>query len=1701
MRRLLLLAMTIFNIFGATATNYDDMWKTVRKAQDRDLPKDMMAELRKISRAALSEKEYGEYLAAELYHARVEAEVVPDSLTPAINRLKVQAVEAESKDVVLAAIYNAILGRISHLSRDEEESINGVDAAAEAYFDKALRDPDVLAATKTDAYRRLLNPGMDDAIFNNDLLSLVGHEAGRYKFLKDYYDAHGNRKAACIELRNMIEHAKYADDDMSVTRRKNMLNAAMEEYKDLPEAALFALDYYKLISEDSDVSEESRYNYLSAAIEKYSKDSVRIYCNALRNTLASDNRPSFSVAVNNEIVLTNIKNVKELNIKFTQIDTDGTKQYRVYESDVRKKLLGMATGYTQNVKRTYDRPVWQSHNDTLPLPKMPYGVYYVESSIGSETSTCLFYYTGMSVMLMPMGKSVKDNKVRVIVVSKTTGAPIANARVLITLDDYYTEKVKEKVTLMTDENGEAIFDGSFDANHIWVYASVKDGCKYDDKAFVKTSFAAYFREYQSIEERTIATMLTDRGIYRPGHTVKGSITLHNAADTDDIHVVAGKTITLNLYDPDNKKIESKDVTTNELGTAGFEFVLPADGKNGSYEISCNTYGIISGHMIFRVEEYKRPTFEVNVVDKDKYNNTIKVDDSKGAKTIDVRFKANTYSLIPVQNAEVTYSIKREKRFVYRWWWEPTNVEKRTIVESATTTTDEDGIINIPMLASIPEKDKGTFIFTINVKVTDKSGETHEQVQRIAVSRVDAAEENTAEVHKPDFEVSAGSFPRDNGNLTFTMRNSKPGKTYAFYTIFRGEEVIENGHLTFDSEYKRDFVYKPEYGEAITIAYAWYMDGKEHAYSKSILKPQPELTLPVKWLTFRDRTQPGSQETWTMKIGDGADKSKAALTATVFDKSLDAINPLRWYINVIRNSYSNTASWKMLSNNTASSYVSIMPDYLDSKYKYYFAKFDEEQLPYRTYYSRYLGGRAKGAKFAVMEATLDAAMPVLEKSRINSFDVKGNDDVDAEEVAEVPETPADLSGIVRTDLVESAFFTPSIISDEEGNITLSFTMPETMTTWRILGFVHDENMRYELIDTTCVAQKDIIVKPNVPRFLREKDNAVFAATVSNTTGKGMESDVVMQLLIPGTNTVVWEKKQHVRIEGGKTVDVAFSAPTVHNDSLLIYRIAATTADGASDGEQHYIPVLPATELVSTTFAFTQHQMGKLTRDISDLFFDGSVDRQLMIKYAPYAVQMIIDAIPSASHPEREDAMSLASATYVSTLFNNDDALRHDVTKRLKKLQLGNGAWSWWSNMRPSAWTTLYVARLLARLEYQGAGNKETESMLTMSLPYLMDNLKDEADALRVLKKKYPEKKLHPSDFCTDILYVFALSKHTGNAKAVSLLDKRKKDVNFLLDLMEKVPAEMTIYGKAHAAALLAYYGRLKKAAEHLESMKQYSVCTEEAGRYYDAPKAYYSWRNYKIPTEVAAIEALRIVSPQDTVTIEEMKRWLLHEKRTQKWDSSINTADAVFAFMLDNGEAAMLLNGTAPEDTNVIMLDGNEMPNDTLVNITEAKEFSVEKTTPGTSWGAVLVNQRAPLSSLKTRGTGFSIKREIISTEETLTVGSRVRVRITIDADRDYDFVEVCDRRAACLEPVEQLSGYCSAVTGGTARGSYSGYYRVTHDNNTEYFFDTLAKGTHVIETDYYVDRVGDYQQGTCTVTCTYAPEYGALYAPETIKTK
>jgi hypothetical protein len=575
-------------------------------------------------------------------------------------------------------------------------------------------------------------------------------------------------------------------------------------------------------------------------------------------------------------------------------------------------------------------------------------------------------------------------------------------------------------------------------------------------------------------------------------------------------------------------------------------------------------------------------------------------------------------------------------------------------------------------------------------------------------------------------------------------------------------------------------------------------------------------------------------------------------------------------------------------------------------------------------------------------------------------------------------------------------------------------------------------------------------------------------------------------------------------------------------------------------------------VTKTVPITQHEAGTKTIDLTKLFPQGTDQQKLTIEYTNNPAWLMIQALPTVGQPRERSAIDQAASYYSNLLakylvnqnpqvkrvfeqwqhednsqflsqLNKNEELKdlilqetpwvaaadkeseqrqrladffdenginnrlQTAIEKLKELQNGDGSFSWYPGMEGSTYITVAVEEMLARMQTMTSDlqNSDIRPLYDKAFNYIAKDMTE-----MVAKMKKEEKKGYrqtfPSFTALRWLYLCAIDGRTLKTDVKAAND-------YLIALLKKDIKRQTIYEKAMTAVVLAKRGEKSKAKEYVKSLKEYTVYTEEMGRYYDTRRASYSWYDYKIPTEVAAIEAIQLITPQDKQTVDEMRRWLLQEKRTQAWGTPINSVNAIYAFLIGNSQVL-----TTNQPATVLAIDGSPINTSTssagIGYVKSAQpyhgehNFTATKTSEGTSWGAVYAQFLQKTSDIEASQSGIKVTREIRSAEanstlytqhSTLKVGQRIKVRITIESSRDLDFVQVVDRRAACMEPVNQLSGY------------RNGAYCSPKDNATHYFYRGISKGKHIIETEYYIDRAGIYETGTCTVGCAYSPEFRA----------
>lgn len=1772
----IILAALLLITMTTQGQTYQQMWKQVDEAQQKDLPQTALKHVGAIRTKAQKAGDYGQLLKASLLFARLQTQIAPDSLQTAVQQLEQQARGADTE--ALKAVYATVLARV--YSQNPQLG-DDWEAKSQRFRQMAMANPDVLAQTKADTFLPFVIEGDDSEAYGDDLLSVVGSELDEWQWLKDYYGKAGNRRALCHLALRTADSLKELDSLMAL-------------YGDLPEASIIGKRRQR----------------------RWTVDSNPQFHVTIPQQVAVPGAPQM-------LKLQHLRNISSLTIQVYRTKLNGDTDLNPYDSKdyatIRKGMTELTSHHrTVTFGMHTELEVFE---DSVLMDGLSPGVYLIEchSLPVLVPQRALLFVSGLRVM----SQSMPGDMVRYVVVDARTGQPVPNAVLRLLYGNRRNSRTEEQAC---DMQGEAMVHvkGNRPSE---VYAFTAD----DRFCLSVNNYGRYsYYERQYTAEHT--NLFTDRSIYRPGQTVHVAAIVWKECSAVNNEAVAGRQLTLQLRDANYKVVAEQQVVTDKYGKCSSQFTLPTGLLNGHFTIRAN-----GSSVGFSVEEYKRPTFQVEF---DEYKKQYQQGD-----TVRAEAKAVSYAGVPVQGATVRYTVRRRVAF---WWltysryWQQGYAGDglhEVLMSEGESRTDDEGNFSVEVPLNLPDEVQGSamyYNFVVEADVTDQAGETHhgslslplgtkptaltcdlpQQVRRDQMPEVTFTRRNAAgqeiegtvryrlddgkwhetpanapcQVLLPQlksgehrlealcqrdtidvrfvvfslddkvpaaqthdwFYVSDTQFPGDGTPVTLQVGSSDPD-LHIVYGIYAGGKVVESGVIKENASLlNRRLTYKEEYGSGLLLTYAWVKDGQCYHHAQTITRPMPDKRLQLSWETFRDRLTPGQQEEWRLTVNnpDGT-PADASLMAVLYDKSLDQIRQHQWDFSP--NSYRTMASttwqcrqWGSVGISGAKGYELI--DIRDFEYSH----FDTAVYPYYVYPVR-IGGSRMYAMAAAPKAMMER------KQTIGSFSVQGTDEavtdaaenvvvgygVNAKTANEASDSdePRPEQVQLRENLQETAFCYPQLTTDEKGGVTLKFTLPESLTTWRMMGVANTPDMLFGSIEGEAVAKKTLMVQPNMPRFVREGDEAVITTRIINTSQQPLKGEAHLRLDDADSADQLLSLSQHFEVEAGKTLSLSFHIPSaVLKAGLLICKVSAMAStaenDGFSDGEQHYLPVMPNSEYVTKTVPITQHEPGTQDIDLTKLFPQGTTHRLFTVEYTDNPAWLMVQSLPTLGQPHEHSAIDHAASYYsnllaktllaqtpqVKTVFEQwkrDNVTLHSqlsknqelkdlvlsetpwvgaadreteqrqrladffdengisnrlstAAQKLQKLQHADGSFSWFPGMEGSTYITMAVQEMLVRLNHIAGMQPETRQMQDRAFGFLGRQMLDIVQELKKQEKK-GHKPQFPSFTALRWLYLCALDGRQLPA------DVRAAN-NYLIVLLKKDIKRQTIYEKALTAIVLARQGQHKVAREYVQSLKEYTVYTEEMGRYYDTGRAAYSWYDYKIPTEVAAIEAIQAVTPDDRQTVDEMRRWLLQEKRTQAWDTPISSVNAIWAFLYDHNS----LLASRPQTT--LAIDGEVLPTPgataalgyvkTTITEPKGKTFTATKRSEESSWGAVYAQFLQKTSDIEASQSGIAVKREVMS-QQPLHVGDRVKVRITIETSRDLDFVQVVDRRAACMEPVRQLSGYSRGV------------YVSPKDNATHYFYYGLAKGRHVIETEYYIDRPGQYATGSCSVQCAYAPEFRA----------
>lgn len=992
--------------------------------------------------------------------------------------------------------------------------------------------------------------------------------------------------------------------------------------------------------------------------------------------------------------------------------------------------------------------------------------------------------------------------------------------------------------------------------------------------------------------------------------------------------------------------------------------------------------------------------------------------------------------------------------------------------------------------------------------------------------------------------------------------------YLLVDVFTLDKRISSERISLnDTIRKFSYKYRPEYGDGISVTFNFMRNGKLYSKSVTMLRPQPDKKLEIKWETFRDNLLPGQNEVWKLSVKDkDGNPVEANMLASAYDASLDKLYPHKWNFGLYfkRNTFRPFTDISQ-ARNEVSVFFPFGRGYYSTGISHIYgddySRFMPMSYPSYTINGNGILSRSIGRVEFKSANAVEVAYGLVADS---GFDVV-TPEVDVEESMMADDADFVIGGVseehiaLRENFNETAFYYPMLRTDSTGTVTLSFVMPDALTEWKFNGFAHTCNMDYGIVSASFTTSKPFMVQPNMPRFVRVGDKSSVSSSLINMTDSDVSGKVTMILENPLNGKKVLSRTQDFHVAEGETGTVTFHYEVGEEYDILACIIIAEAGE-FSDGERHYLPVLSNRQLVVENISLQLKGNETKTVEVKKLFNSGSssaTDRKVRIEMTANPQWHIISSLPVLSTPANNDAVSWATAFYANSLSSHilrsnpkikkvfdtwmmtagkeDDFLselkRNEALKnivmtetpwlveadneeirkqqiaflfdengmssristsvsRLKELQLADGSWSWFSGMQGNRYITTRIAVMLARLRSMGVPvTAEGEMMYSRCLAYLRSEVYKDYQQM-----KKDENKFAPNDMDVMYLYICAIDD-----TAMKSADKTVND--YIIGRLMGKSSSLSIYEKSLMATIMNSVGKKQEAGILLKSIMEYMVHSEEMGAYFDTYKSEYSYMNYRIPSHVAAMEAVMRLSGDKTEVLDDMRLWLLKQKQVQVWSTPIESADAVYAFLISEGgnidnTSVMTANiGTEGFSTSddVIGFAGKDYTGSEFKYAVKGeKKISFTRRGEGTGWISVFTNYREDIDKIGSyQGSGLSISRKYlldgkeIDSRTVLEKGNRLTVCLTVKSDRDMDFVCIKDSKAACMEPAEHMSAY--QYTAGLS------YYRVTRDTSTEFFIDKMRKGTYTIKYDVYVTREGVYTSGTSTIISVYAPQFMSYF--------
>ncbi|MCQ2229301.1 MAG: MG2 domain-containing protein [Bacteroidales bacterium] len=881
-------------------------------------------------------------------------------------------------------------------------------------------------------------------------------------------------------------------------------------------------------------------------------------------------------------------------------------------------------------------------------------------------------------------------------------------------------------------------------------------------------------------------------------------------------------------------------------------------------------------------------------------------------------------------------------------------------------------------------------------------------------------------------------------------------------------------------------------------------------------------------TLRDHTTPGADETCTIAVKAEKDTSDIELVASMYDTRLDRFTSNNWLVFFHKNepwshmninrvqpnikTFSSKTSFKAESGyGSHSNYndiVACLGETTIPAYEWGRYMIEEKAMLYgMTANKRMMKSMAAGAAPMTMDCVAvdeNAAEVVAEEEADFVFKQEDAKPEPSPDVAEAE----DNNDMMRTDFRETVFFYPDLKPDDNGNVTFSFTTPDNLTTYKLRAVAHNKNMSEGYIEKNVVVSKPLTVKAWLPRVVTEGDTIDISMDITTdlpadsiTTNLKVNGNEASVIAHPTATT--W---RIVVPSGADEMQIDFSA----------------TSGKYSDGERHVIPVRQLYQEISEGQTFMLMEPGSY--DIANPFADTKAAsvKHTTFNYNASAWIEILRALPylnDSPYPTSDTYIGQIESSAIAMLFKKRDDVRevvamgdnafaekhqmeanspwvlfnqyqqqHDkqvrmmlsgskaentkikALRKLKKMQMSNGAFPWMEGMDESEYMTRHILATLGTLvRFNLIDASEVNDICVKGKRYIIDCIRRDVDEWEEHKVK------DPIADATMLYDLYTLTCIGGN-KEMATDAKLQKAI-------AAIPKASKLKGtsaKLIAAIVLNRIGRKTDAQMMVQSACENLVRPDEHTAHIS--KLSRAWFDDTTLTHAMLIIAMNEIEVEEKAGDQKrVANWLVKEKRSTHWGNTQSTSRAVLALLTQctDNRATDTVEWSEDRKANVSTYYSTPFTSDD-------KSVKIEKHGKMASWGSWQQTALLPTDQMTAMSSEeISIKRTIDGGNK---VGDKVTITLTITTGIDMDFVRLSDYRPAAFEPVDQTSGYRGwwwlRSIGDKISNNVPHYYS-PRDESVDIFISHLQRGVHTFSYECYITNSGDMNGGYAEAICTY----------------